>query len=173
MAELDVRVAGTWRKVSAVHVRVAGSWRACKEVWVKVSGTWQKVYTSFLVSAGVSITSNTSGSGATQAPQVWFNADGTTQIRNSDGSITNGTNWGEPPTTGIGASYWINVAVGSGNATVGGTVGSWLQLNVQQSWSSSVLLGNSRLRNLSYQIATDSSGSNAVSGSILLTNDGT
>jgi len=36
-----VKVAGTWRSVSAMFVKVAGSWRPVVRTWVKVAGTWR------------------------------------------------------------------------------------------------------------------------------------
>lgn len=92
---------------------------------------------------------------------------------------TDGEIWGTNTTSGLvfrknwyspgapGSSYWIRaVEIDAVNGTWSGSAfGSWLQLNVNRTWTFTTGAGSgSGLANVEYLIATDAAGANIVGG---------
>ena len=46
MPDIFHKVAGAWKKTSALSVKVAGAWKNVPSAWVKVAGAWKLVYSA-------------------------------------------------------------------------------------------------------------------------------
>ena len=94
-------------------------------------------------------------------PQITFNTDGTCTTSDSTNQP-----WGTPATSGVGAQYWVNMQLGTGNGVAGGAARStWIQLSSAVSYSiGSAIFPSIKTRTGTYSIATDSGGVTIVGG---------
>jgi hypothetical protein len=151
------------RKALELYYNDGTAVRKAREVWYNDGAAVRKVFSGFTVASPALSSSMEPG-----AAFVTFLTDGS--ISASDGGSFA---WGTPSTVGVGAGYWVNVVVGSGNGvTTNGPYSTWLQLSANRTFginSATGVSGVTRTRNMTYQIATDASGVNVVaSGAIFL-----
>jgi hypothetical protein len=103
--------------------------------------------------------------GGTAYAEYSFGTDGSIVGASSQsGSFAVG-NWTTPITAGIGSSYWIRATQtsSSGPSTeYGASRGVWLQLNSQRTFGVSKTANGLSARVYTFQIASDSGGSNIV-----------
>lgn len=91
-----------------------------------------------------------------------FQTDGEVWADTS-GSYTFRHRWYTPTTAGIGNSYWVRATVTSGVTPTTGTVGSWLALSSNQTWTVTQPGEDGITASvLSISIASDSGGSNIL-----------
>jgi hypothetical protein len=77
-------------------------------------------------------------------------------------------NWHSNPTATVGDTFWIRATPTTGTFT-SGTTGSWLQMNIDNVWTVSAPSLGSKSCTCTFEIATDSGGTNIVtSGSYII-----
>lgn len=115
--------------------------------------------------------SDTTYGGAEASCSFAVNTDGT--ITASGGEVAVQSGWTNKPSTGIGSSYWVKYNGFNSGGWTGDNVDQWLQVSVARSWAVSAIsmgFGASAYMLGSFQIATDSAGTNVVSnGFVYLT----
>lgn len=70
--------------------------------------------------------------------------------------------WYDPPLSGIGAVHWIRATLTAGTNPTSGTMGTWLSLSAGQFWQNFQAPTGARSSTITFEIATDSSGTNIV-----------
>lgn len=138
MADMHVKVLGTWKRVVRPHVRVSGSWKGVNNAYVRVSGVWKRFFAWGVVTlSGETIVDSDQGSAL-----VRFNTDGTVDkvLTGVSEQIDSGTDWIIP--NGAAQSLyefkWDQVSgdpMNSGNMSVEGT---WYALSTNRSVGLSV-----------------------------------
>jgi hypothetical protein len=108
--------------------------------------------------------------GETAYAELIFNPNGTITASSAYGGMQSSGNWASPTTTGIGSSYWIR-ATQTGSYGTGGFGGAVQYGSAKGVWhqiSNTPSFGVSRTQNgmggfyYTFQIATDSGGSNII-----------
>jgi hypothetical protein len=101
------------------------------------------------------------GGGATAG--IYLNNDGTVTLT-STGNANQSSSWGTPTTAGKGALYWVRMTYTGDAPVVGGGVGNWIQISAGTAYVTlNVATPNaSKTCNLTFEIATDSGGSNII-----------
>lgn len=97
----------------------------------------------------------------TATAYVQFRSNGTVYSKQNSNAYALQGNWYDPTTTSIGSSYWIKFIKVSGD-TPTGTLGSWTQLNTDQTLSLSKAPTGAVSSTVQYQISTSSSGAPVV-----------
>jgi len=102
-----------------------------------------------------------------------FSSSGSVDATTTAAAITNtisGDTWYSPNTTGIGSSYWIKATVSSGSTPTGSSIGSWISLASDQSWSLDATNFSTLYQsNLLVQVSSSATGTPVVcSGTIIL-----
>lgn len=166
-AKFIYRDGGVWRTAKALHYRDGGVWRNLKAAWYRDGGVWRKVFQSFTALTGVTATSSIAP-GSTD-PTVELRSTGEIWAYEATTPLVAVASWGSPTTSGAGADFWVRATLGTGTGTItSGTFGSWTNLASTQSWTMAAApSGQARNRTVSYEIASDSGGSNIVGGGTL------
>lgn len=127
MAEWDVKVAGTWRKLVSPAVKVAGTWQPIKQGWVKVAGTWRQ----FFANLSVQLLTTGSYQGVAANATIQFANTGVFTGTGPVGGATSPYNW---LLSGSASQVDIRVTPTSGSWS-SGTTGTWLNLATSRSWT--------------------------------------
>lgn len=96
---------------------------------------------------------------AASAASITVNSDGTVS-RVGNESLGTMPNWFSPTTTGAGNSYWLRATATSGSPS--GTLNTWIALSTNRSYSVSRATAGTTSANLTFEIATDSAGTNII-----------
>lgn len=170
MPGMHVKVSGAWKGVNKIYVKVSGSWKEVTNAYIRVSGVWKKFWdaaSSVVVSIPGTFNASDSQTGTTATAEVAFNSDGTAY--NGPNQLSPLGTWATPTGAGVGDDFWIRATVTSG-ALSSGTTGSWLQLSSNRSWTVARSFPGISSATVTFEIATDSGGSNIVdsgSGTLL------
>lgn len=111
------------------------------------SGPQRSVYSAFTANA-TSIT-------------LRFTPDGYFQIKQGAGAFVNGGVWHNPPSTNVGAGFWIRVDA-TGHAITGAATGTWLQLNANRDYILTDTNPGTHTTLLDVYIGTSNTGTNAT-----------
>jgi hypothetical protein len=158
------------RKLKNIVVGDASSIaRDLKELWIgDANGIPRKIFSKGVVSVPTGTVNHTPGFGTASAG-ISFRPDG--QILYNVDNTTLDPSWFTPPSTDIGASYWIKCSLLSGSAPSGDSRDLWLSLSIARGWTRTATVGV-QTSVLSIIIATDPGGTNQVaSGTVTLEAD--
>lgn len=163
---------GTWRQATALWYNDAGTWRQAQQLWYNDAGTWRKVFSAAVGGGG--------GGGALVSPfTAWnvyadanpgttkavlnFNSNGTVtySVTGTDGTTPGSDHWFSPTTVAVGAGYWLRATVTSGTLTAN-SAASWTSLATNLSFEKGPSSGGAASATVTFEIATDSGGSNIV-----------
>lgn len=134
---------------------------------------------------GFGLVAVTRTSPTTASVSITFNTNGTISMSGSGTASWSTTdNWYSPTTTSIGNNYWIRCTAATGSVTTGsGTptattsstwaapspnagTGTWLPLSSARTWGQSIAAVGKTVTQLTFDIASDSLGSNIVATAI-------
>jgi hypothetical protein len=156
------KVSGAWKAHADNKVKVGGAWKDVSNTFIKVGGVWKTVWTAFTPEVALSGTSgspkvdtDTEPSPTTATAGWQFKSDGTL-IKYSGASYTADEWW-----TGGGApdqTYYIRATYNAGDANDTGTLGSWLALSANKTWTWTQSAGT-KSGSLKIEIAGNSDGS--------------
>lgn len=128
---LSINDATVWRPAQHVYVNDGGTWRDCTKVSVNDAGTWRDVFTLGVVELGAQ--KNMLGLGAPGTCSVTLFANGNwTGTATTAGSFS--STW-VTPTSVAGANFDVKATSVSG-APNSGTLGSFLSLGSDRTWTS-------------------------------------
>lgn len=108
------------------------------------------------------------GTGSDVSLTINFKSDGTLVVSrvqgNSGSSTVLDATWYSQAVSGIGTNFYVRLDVSVGSApNLGNSNGGWLRMNVSRDFGWQQSVAGSRTATCSFQIATDSGGSNVVS----------
>lgn len=95
---------------------------------------------------------------------VRFNSDGTISVTqgSSVSWIYSGGTWGTPSGAGDGTTYWVRATITAGDPFTSGTTGSWIQISTAPLWRNAVTTIGNKNNTVTFEIASDSGGSNII-----------
>lgn len=130
MADFKAKHSGTW-KTGEPWAKHSGTWKAVQEIWRKESGSWVRIWQDF--------DADLSGLPASLrhidiSPNV---AEVSLSIRANGtwNASANASYSGTWMVRGVNSDFQVRVTKTSGTATPSGTLGSWLSLTSDRSWT--------------------------------------
>lgn len=114
--DAHTKVAGAWKKLTAMHVNVSSTWKEVTAGYIKVAGTWKQFYANIAITAGARGESADTGFFVVG---FRFNRDGSVEKLTNGSWVSSGV-WitGGTVPAAIGDDYEIQVTFASGDTEV-------------------------------------------------------
>jgi hypothetical protein len=148
MAILKVRSGGAWTYLYTPKHRQSAAWQLdIGEIKRRESGIWvtywppgagggQSTVVSFNGGSIIAFSLTTATAGVT------FRDDGTV-VQDKNGNTSVLENWAAPTQSGLGSSYEVRATLQSGT-TPSGTLGTWLSISTNPTWSLTATSGTAK-----------------------------
>lgn len=166
---MHVNVSGVWKEITDPQVNVSGVWKDILEGWVNVSGVWKKFYDRVVVACTPDSFSQVAFSPSSATVSFTFQRDGDLVVSGIPNPLIDADDWITPRSATVGDDYEIRVTLDSGVSLDSGTVGSWLALSSNRTWTQTRVSTGNDVSNITIEIRRAASGSVLLSKAVSVT----